>query len=59
MSLKINNKSKLMPILLKKDPGFRFYPKQAAECGNFVHVVLELESIRKIEKRHCGIILWA
>ena len=44
LSLKRNNKPKLMSIQFKKNPGSKHHAKQAAELGYFGHVVLELES---------------
>lgn len=41
-SLKGNNKSKLLSKQLKKGSGSIFHPKQAAELGNFGHVILVL-----------------
>ena len=49
MSLKSNNKPKLMTIQFKKSPGSEHHAKQAEELGYFGHMVLELESLREHE----------
>ena len=49
LSLKSQDKSKLMPIQFRKDPGSRFHAKQAAELGCFGHVVLVIEPRREPE----------